>query len=46
MIDSIEDAWRELASIRDRIQDENEDSEIVSRIQKVLNYLYMVEERL
>ena len=46
MIDSMEDAWRELASIRDRIQDYDEDSELVSRIQRVLNYLYMVEERL
>jgi len=42
MIDSIEDAWRELASIRDRV----EDDELVTRIQNVLNYLYRVEERL
>jgi hypothetical protein len=44
MIDSMEDVWRELASIRDRLDDE--DDELATRIQRVLDYLYMVEERL
>jgi hypothetical protein len=42
MINDIEDVWRELAAIRDRVEDE----ELASRLQSVLNYLYFVEERL
>ena len=44
MIDDMEDVWRELANIRDRLEDV--DDELATRIQRVLNYLYMVEERL
>ena len=44
MLDDMEDVWRELGSIRDRLEDI--DDELATRVDRVLDYLYMVEERL
>ena len=44
MIDDMEDVWRELGYIRDKLEDM--DDELATRVDRVLDYLYMVEERL
>jgi hypothetical protein len=41
-VDNMEDVWAELATVIDMV----ENDEIAGKLQQVLDYLYMVEERL